>query len=144
MRTQRQAGRRRNGSTIVEFALVVPILITIFLGIMEGGWLVKNNMQVANAARIGARWASLGYTTTSVQSLVAAKASPLTVTTTVQHSVDGGQTFVTTGNNGTVGNNAPFGAMMTVTVRHRHRPLTGFFPFLQNRDVVAKAQFGRE
>lgn len=134
-------GRRRSGATIVEFALVVPILIAIMLAVMEAGWLIKNNMQVANGAREGARAASIGKSTANVKALVAKRAAPLEVTTTVQHTVED-KTYDTKDSG--LANDAPAGALVRVTVRHRHKPLTGFFPFLRNRTVMAKAEFGRE
>jgi Flp pilus assembly protein TadG len=134
---------RRGGSTLVEFAAVVPVLLLLLMGIMEFGWLVKCNMQISNAAREGARSAALGTTVASVKSLVALKASPMTITTTVQHTTDGGATYTTTADSNGYNNASP-GAMVLVTVKTRYKPLTGVFAFLKNRDITAKAGFGRE
>lgn len=145
--------RRRAGSTLVEFALILPVLIAVIIGIMEFGWMVYNNMTIANGAREGARLAALGSSPWSVRSLVDTRVLPLNVSTSVQHSIDGGVTYVNTNavgstsngsNTATLPNDAPFGALMRVTVVLRYRPLTGFFPFLNNRDIRAKAEFGRE
>ena len=141
--SHRRTARRRAGSTLLEFALVLPVLIALLIGIMEFGWLVYNNMTIANAAREGARLASLGNLTSTVHAQVNSRVSPLSVTTTIQHSIDGGQTYVTTSNNAS-SNNAPFGSMMRVSVRYRFRPLTGFFPFFNNYYISSKAEFGRE
>ena len=135
--------RRRTGSTLLEFALVLPVLIALIIGIMEFGWLVYNNMTIANAAREGARSASLGNLTATVNALVTSRVSPLSVTTTIEHSIDGGATYVTTSNKASA-NNAPFGALIRVSIRYRFRPLTGFFPFLNNYYIKSKAEFGRE
>jgi Flp pilus assembly protein TadG len=140
-KTTRRSTRRR-GSTLIEFAAVVPVLLALLMGIMEFGWLVKSNMQLSNAAREGARAASVGGTTTYIKSLVSTKASPMTVTTTIYHSTDGTNYVTTSDSSGY--NNATMGAMLRVTVTTRHRPLTGFFPFLKNREIMAKAEFGRE
>lgn len=136
-------GGRRGGSTLIEFALVVPVLMTLLIGIMEFGWLVYHNMQINNAAREGARTASLGATTTNIRAQVTRRARPVVVTTTLQYSTDGGSTYLTLGDNGAA-NAAPINSLVRVTVRTRHQQLTGVLPFLRNRDLVAQAQFGRE
>src|SRR5215213_397393 len=71
--------RRGKGSTLVEFALVLPILLALLIGIMEFGWMVKNNLTIANAAREGVRNASLGKTTTEIKTRVQNTATPLSV-----------------------------------------------------------------
>lgn len=44
------------GQSLVEYALVLPILLLLLLGIMEFGILVFNYNTIANAAREGARY----------------------------------------------------------------------------------------
>jgi TadE-like protein len=48
---------RRRGQALVEFALVVPVLFLLFLGIVETGRLVFYLHTLNNAAREGARYA---------------------------------------------------------------------------------------
>ena len=43
---------------MVEFALIVPVLLALLLGIMEFGWLAKNRLQLANAVRPASRRAA--------------------------------------------------------------------------------------
>lgn len=69
--------RRRNrwgsdrGSELIEMAIVLPILLMVIAGIMDFGFLFQRYEVVTNAAREGARLASLpGYTTTDVQNRV--------------------------------------------------------------------------
>jgi len=58
--TLRRWGRsRRRGSTIVEFAVVLPLLLTVLFGIIEYGWLFMVRQTVQNAAREGCRVAVL-------------------------------------------------------------------------------------
>jgi Flp pilus assembly protein TadG len=47
------------GTTIVEAAFVLPLLLLVVLGIIEYGWLFFNVQQITNAARQGARVAIL-------------------------------------------------------------------------------------
>ncbi len=47
------------GQSMVEFALLLPILILILLMIMEGGLIFGGYLELQNAARDGARYASV-------------------------------------------------------------------------------------
>ena len=47
------------GQSLVEAALVLPILVVLFLGIAEVGFFLFAQVQVANATREGARYGSL-------------------------------------------------------------------------------------
>ena len=58
---------RRNGAALVEMALVLPVFLTVVLGIMEFGRAMMVSNLVANAAREGAR---LSVTTGSTNSSV--------------------------------------------------------------------------
>jgi Flp pilus assembly protein TadG len=58
-RVERFRSSSRRGTTIVEAAFVLPLLLLILLGAIEYGWLFFNVQQVTNAARQGARVAVL-------------------------------------------------------------------------------------
>ncbi len=47
------------GSAVVEFALILPILLLIVFGIINFGVLMYNQSVITNAAREGARWAAI-------------------------------------------------------------------------------------
>jgi Flp pilus assembly protein TadG len=51
---------RERGAAAVEFALVLPVLVLILLGIVDFGLEINSQAIIANAAREGARTASLG------------------------------------------------------------------------------------
>lgn len=140
---------RRNGSVILEFALVVPLLLLMLIGIMEFGWLVKNNLTIANATREGARVASVGRTTSEIQTRIQNSASPLKVT-----SPDGSIDMKWSDNNGADGypytvtdsgtkNGVMAGKLIKITVRSQHKTLTRF-PILSNRNVESYATMRRE
>jgi Flp pilus assembly protein TadG len=57
--------RQRRGVATVEFAVLLPIILTLLLGIWEVGQLVQMNQILNNAAREGARKASTGINTYS-------------------------------------------------------------------------------
>jgi len=58
-RARRLRRSSRTGTTIVEAAFVLPLLLLVVLGIIEYGWLFFNVQQITNAARQGARIAIL-------------------------------------------------------------------------------------
>lgn len=53
--------RRERGAALVEFALVLPLLIALLVGIIEIGRLTYFAIQVANAAHAGAQYGALGF-----------------------------------------------------------------------------------
>ena len=63
--------RSQAGAELVEFALVLPMMLLVFGGIVDFGLLLQRQQVVTNAAREGARLAVLpGYTTADVQARV--------------------------------------------------------------------------
>jgi len=62
-------GRRGDaGAELVEFALVLPLLLLVIVGIFDFGFLFRDYGVITNAAREGARIGVLsGYTTTDVE-----------------------------------------------------------------------------
>ena len=51
---------RQEGATLVEFALVVPILLVLVFGIVDFGLYFFNDLQLTQVARDAARYASVG------------------------------------------------------------------------------------
>lgn len=49
--------RCRDGVGAVEFALLLPILLTLLLGVADFGLAVNEKMRLTSAARAGAQWA---------------------------------------------------------------------------------------
>lgn len=65
--------RSDEGAQLVEFALVLPLLLLVVLGIAEFGFIFQRYEVLTNAAREGARMAVLpGYTNADVQARVGA------------------------------------------------------------------------
>jgi Flp pilus assembly protein TadG len=66
-------GSRSNGargSAAVEFALVLPLLLTLALALLQVGLLAKDQMMVQEAGRAGARQASVSTDDSSVEQVV--------------------------------------------------------------------------
>ncbi len=66
-----QARRGEQGNALIEFALVLPLLLLVFAGIVDFGFLFQRYEVITNAAREGARIAVLpGYSSTDVTNRV--------------------------------------------------------------------------
>ena len=57
-------GRRSRGQALVEFALVIPLVILLFMGVFDFGRAVFAYNSLSNAAREGARVAIVDQTVT--------------------------------------------------------------------------------
>jgi hypothetical protein len=53
--TSREASRRRNGQSLVEFALLLPLFLLLLLGMLEFGLAFTHNLTLEYATREGAR-----------------------------------------------------------------------------------------
>ena len=100
-----------DGQALIEFALVVPILILLIIGLFDLGWAVYANNMVPNAAREGAR-----------SGVIVAK-SYTDIRTRVKNTAVGlnlsdGQIQIQPSPNRT------FGTPITVTVVYSYTPLT--------------------
>jgi hypothetical protein len=52
-------GQRQSGQSLVEMALITPILIVMFMGMVEIGWFANNYMTLLDVTRSGARRAAV-------------------------------------------------------------------------------------
>lgn len=57
--------RHQNGQAMVEFALIIPLLVLVLMGIFDLGLGIYSYNVVASAAREGARYGTLQPTNTS-------------------------------------------------------------------------------
>ncbi|WP_307104279.1 TadE/TadG family type IV pilus assembly protein [Arthrobacter globiformis] len=96
----------------VEFALLVPILIMLVLGIMEFGRAYNAQVMLTNAARESARSMAINNSQTTARSAAKNAASQLGAAL-----ADGNITFSAT--------DCTVGTQMTVTVSYNLNTLTG-------------------
>ncbi|MFC8597920.1 TadE/TadG family type IV pilus assembly protein [Isoptericola sp. NPDC057191] len=106
--------RTERGAAAVEFALVVPLLLVLVLGIVELGRLYHVQAMLDGAAREGVRAMALKNDPAAARAATRAAASPVALT-------DGQISVTPTSCAGTTGANA------TVTVTSHPDLLTGFF-----------------
>ena len=49
------------GATLMEFAIIMPLLVLLLIGIVESSWLFAQYLDVRHGAREGARLAAVNY-----------------------------------------------------------------------------------
>ncbi len=65
-RLRLKSGSPERGQSLVEFALLAPILIILVLGMCDFGWILHQQIQMDNAARLGARRGAVGVTSIDI------------------------------------------------------------------------------
>ncbi len=76
LRERLRPGSKRRGTAVVEAAVILPLLLTMMMGVWEVGRMIQISQILDNAAREGARLAAGGYvngtavTTSQVQTAV--------------------------------------------------------------------------
>jgi Flp pilus assembly protein TadG len=81
----------QKGQALVEFAIVLPILIMLVMGILQFGMMLNAYLTIENASREGARAGIVGSTDSQIQTLIIADSptldpQSLTVTITPQQA----------------------------------------------------------
>jgi Flp pilus assembly protein TadG len=122
LKTLRSRWQAEDGSQLVEFALVLPMLLLVVLGIAEFGFIFQRYEVLTNAAREGARIAVLpGYSTADVQARVAGYVTAGRVPTTgTNPNVAVADVSIPT----TAGGPVLAGKRVTVTYTHTYMFLT--------------------
>lgn len=84
------------GQAMVEFALVLPLLLLLLLGIIDFGWIYGNQLMANNACREAARYTAIHYYDSSADDdqaiaagIVSAGAPTQTPSVTLSVSVSG-------------------------------------------------------
>lgn len=106
--------KEESGQSIVEFALILPVLMLIVVGIIEFGWLFNGKITLTSAAREGARVAAIVKNETTATAAIneTADLSGLTVTDIDYDYITGGPNSVN---------------RVKVSVEGRMNPLVGLF-----------------
>ncbi len=64
-----------HGASFIEFALVLPFLLALVIGIVEFGWIFNGYINITGAAREGARLAARGEEISLINERIKAHAS---------------------------------------------------------------------
>jgi Flp pilus assembly protein TadG len=79
----RRTIHRQDAQSLVEFALIVPMLLILLFGIVDFGLGLRAYISVASATREGARFASVGNTPGTFSAGGSGECNGITITTTV-------------------------------------------------------------
>jgi Flp pilus assembly protein TadG len=74
--------RARRGAAAVEFAMLMPVITALFIGVINYGLIVFDQMELNSAARAGAQMALLDASSTSVIQQVVVDSTNLTIDAT--------------------------------------------------------------
>jgi Flp pilus assembly protein TadG len=122
--------RRERGGALVELAVVLPLLLLLSLGVIEGAWAYSQQQAVRSLAREGARIAA--HHTGDTPSLVAA--------------VCDADDIVGTASLEATGIDSPYehGARGFFRVQVTYQPITGFIPAFDSITIVEEVEFNSE
>lgn len=144
---------RRRGVEIVEFALILPVVLAVLMAILEAGYMVKNQLTVANATRDGVRYAALGNNQEATRTRISnglgtlganATNTQITFEQTADRTSPSPAYTAWPADLGTGKNGVPVGNIVRIRVSYPHQPLTGFFSFMKNRNLVTAVTMLRE
>ncbi len=111
---------REKGAALVEFAVVLPLFITLIFGTMEAGWLFAQQVELRNATREGARLAVVDYS----------DASGIITETCARADLSGnGANVVITLNGSDTSFDPVSPASVTVAMTKNYQSLTGLLDF---------------
>ena len=132
-RSEEGGGQRRSnesGASMVEMALVLPLLLIVLFGIIEASWAFAQQNDVRHGAREGARAAAVD--TLSLADAVNAVCDRMDIV----NAADGVTVeFTSFTGDGTTG------SLASVEVVANVQTLTGFFPSLFGGTVSSEIQF---
>jgi Flp pilus assembly protein TadG len=74
----RRLWRDEKGQSLVEMAVVLPVLILLFCGIVDFGWIMGNQIVAENGCREGARLGSVVATNSDYASRVSSRVMAVT------------------------------------------------------------------
>ncbi|MFA6665938.1 MAG: TadE/TadG family type IV pilus assembly protein [Armatimonadota bacterium] len=121
--------KHKNGTALVEFAIVVTLLFVLVFGIIEFGLMLKDYLSLSQAAREGARSAALGSPTSIVETRIRSSTTmlnPSRLTITLQSRTgDSGEWSALENTSDSKYNNAASGDQVRVSLKYTHNLVTG-------------------
>ena len=132
----------RRGAAILEFALILPVVVALLVGMIDYGMLAYQTMEVSAAAHAGAEYAlHYGWNTTGIQSAVTS-ATTLTVSANPAPQlktacVTAGAVVVTAGT--TCSSGAAAGSYVQVNAQATFTPIITWSSFAMPSTIAAQA-----
>lgn len=115
------------GQALVEFAIVLPIILLLIMGIVQFGMMLNTYLEVQNASREGARAGIVGSTDSDIQTLITSTSPTLdphdlTITVTPNQS------------------SRISGGTLTVMVSYNYELTVPIISNILNNEIVLKGQ----
>jgi len=132
------------GSSMVEFALVVPLFILLLFGIIEFGWLLAQHLDVRHGAREASRVAAVNYSSSTPTATGATQSQQIrdAVCSRMDFSE---QATVSMSLKDADGAAATKGRIAVVTVSSTPEQITGLFgPVIDTIDLDSTVEFRLE
>jgi Flp pilus assembly protein TadG len=111
---KRLCSNNDRGASLVEFALIMPLLLVLIFGMVDAGWAFFQNLEVRHGAREGARLAVVKF----------GDEAAIIAETCARMNDPGPSVQVTVASD-----SADIGGKVSVTVTNDHKSIVGFVPF---------------
>ncbi|MGB3367148.1 MAG: TadE/TadG family type IV pilus assembly protein [Acidaminobacteraceae bacterium] len=69
--------KNKKGQSIVEMALILPIIMLLFMGILDFGRIMNSQIQISSASRSGARLAAIGKSDSDIINMISISTNTL-------------------------------------------------------------------
>lgn len=108
--------KNKKGQALIEFAIILPIIILILMGIMEFGVMLNSYLKIENASREAARAGIVGASDVEIEALVT-QVSPSLDSNNLQVTISPAEAYRVSG------------GTLTVTVTYNYPMIT---PIISN------------
>ncbi|MGC3995229.1 MAG: TadE/TadG family type IV pilus assembly protein [Propionicimonas sp.] len=154
MDTKRRSRKSQRGAAALEFAIILPVLMLLVFGMVDFAMTFNAQSTVANAARDGARAASLGKKYAAAGTQIRGETSALLNSSTIAYTICTAATIDATtwscsgtasGDSTTYDSKAAIDAIVRVTVSYRYSwitPLPGWVG-MSNPVTVSQTSYMR-
>lgn len=117
----------QRGQALVEFAIIIPMLLLIIMGIAEFGMMINSYLAIQNAAREGARAGIVGSSNTDIRNMIVSispslKEKDLTIDITPSET------------------NRKSGQTLTVKLTYKYNPTVPIISGMLSKTVTLRAQ----
>ena len=136
-----RGNRHRNdrGASLVEFALIMPLLVLLLFGMVDAGWAFSQHLEVRHGAREAARLAAVSAVPFDTGSAIVTEACQRMTSTSPDVIVS--LTLLPAVGPGNMGDK---GQAAAVTVTRSHSSLVGFIPFFDNITLTSDVEIRLE